>query len=270
MGACLFIMAVEKKEWIVEYTTFLENFEGPLDLLLYLIKQEKVEIKDIFISKVTEQFLQYMYALPYIEIDKASEYLAIASAILEIKSISLLPNLLQQEEEEESQEDIFIQALEEYQIIKEQTVKLKELEQLGHYFKEPDKSVNETRVVYKDLHLDGLLKAFTELMLRKEAASYEKNKKREIPKEVYTVKDKINHIYQALQTCKKLEFENLFHEEASKREIITTFQALLEMLKYQYIVIHQTELYGKITIQENQNKREGLEVGEFEELEEIN
>ena len=270
MGACIFSMALEKKEWIVEYTTFLENFEGPLDLLLHLIKQEKVEIKDIFVSKVTEQFLEYMYALPYIEVDKASEYLAIASAILEIKSKSLLPNLIEQEEQEENQEDILIQALEEYQMIKERTAKLKELEQLGHYFKQPDKSVNETKVVYKDLHLDGLLKAFTELMLRKEAAIQEKNKKREIPKEVFTVQDKINHIYQALQTCNELEFDSLFHSASSRREIITTFQALLEMLKYQYIIINQTELYGKITIKQNENKREGLEVGEFEELEEIN
>ena len=65
-------------ESVVDYTTVLDNFEGPLDLLLFLIKQEKVEIKDVFVSKVTEQFLDYMNGLPYIDIDKASEYLAIA------------------------------------------------------------------------------------------------------------------------------------------------------------------------------------------------
>ena len=67
----------EKFESVVDYTTILENFEGPLDLLLFLIKQEKIEIKDIFVSKVTEQFLDYMQGLPYIDIDKASEYLAL-------------------------------------------------------------------------------------------------------------------------------------------------------------------------------------------------
>ena len=76
----------ENFESVVDYTTVLENFEGPLDLLLFLIKQEKIEIKDIFVSKVTEQFLEYMKGLPYIDIDKASEYLAIASTILEIKA----------------------------------------------------------------------------------------------------------------------------------------------------------------------------------------
>ena len=74
----------ENFESVVDYTTGLDNFEGPLDLLLYLIKQERIEIKDIFVSKVTEQFLDYMKGLPYIDIDKASVYLCIASAILEI------------------------------------------------------------------------------------------------------------------------------------------------------------------------------------------
>ena len=102
----------ENFESVVDYTTVLDNFEGPLDLLLFLIKQEKIEIKDIFVSKVTEQFLDYMKGLPYIDIDKASEYLSIASAILEIKAKSLVPAIVEPESEEEDGEAMLIRALE--------------------------------------------------------------------------------------------------------------------------------------------------------------
>ena len=115
----------ENFESVVDYTTVLDNFEGPLDLLLFLIKQEQIEIKDVFVSKVTEQFLDYMKGLPYIDIDKASEYLSIASAILEIKAKSLVPAIVEQDEDQEDSETVLIRALEEYKLLKEETAKLK-------------------------------------------------------------------------------------------------------------------------------------------------
>ena len=87
----LTVESVRNFETEVDYTTVLENFEGPLDLLLHLINQERIEIKDVFVSQVTEQFLQYMKGLPYIDLDKASEYLAIAATIIEIKARRLIP-----------------------------------------------------------------------------------------------------------------------------------------------------------------------------------
>ena len=83
--------SVKNFETEVDYTTVLDNFEGPLDLLLYLIKQEEIEIKDIFVSQVTEQFLLYMKGLPSLDLEKASEYLNIAATIIEIKARSLIP-----------------------------------------------------------------------------------------------------------------------------------------------------------------------------------
>ena len=87
----LTVDSVKNFETEVDYTTVLENFEGPLDLLLHLIKQEEIEIKDIFVSQVTEQFLSYMKGLPYIDLEKASEYLNIAATIIDIKARSLVP-----------------------------------------------------------------------------------------------------------------------------------------------------------------------------------
>ena len=87
----LTVESVKGFEAEVDYTTVLDNFEGPLDLLLHLIKQEEIEIKDIFVSQVTEQFLSYMKGLPFLDVDKASEYLNIAATIIDIKARSLVP-----------------------------------------------------------------------------------------------------------------------------------------------------------------------------------
>ena len=148
----LTVDSVKNFETEVDYTTVLENFEGPLDLLLYLINQERIEIKNIFVSQVTEQFLAYMKALPFIDLDKASEYLEIAATIIDIKARRLVPPSDYIEEEWGDDLDYsdgvynpereLIQALEEYQTAK----KLKERETVGYIFKEPDKEFASTQV----------------------------------------------------------------------------------------------------------------------------
>ena len=256
-----------KFESVVDYTTILENFEGPLDLLLYLIKQERIEIKDIFVSKVTEQFLDYMKGLPYIDIDKASEYLAIASTILEIKAKSLVPAIVEPEEEEEDSESMLIRALEEYKLLKEESVKLKELETIGFYYKQPDKNVGEAKIVYKDFNLDGLLKAFTELMLRREADRRDADMQREIPKDAYTVQDRADYIRETVGERGEVGFEDLFSRHAGRSEIITTFLALLNLLKYQYVKAVQGDTFGDIRICFNPDRADDEEAESFEEFE---
>lgn len=151
----------------VDYTTVLDGFEGPLDLLLFLINKEEIEIKDIFVSQVTEQFLDYMKGLQYIDVDKASEYLNIASTILAIKAKSLVPqeDLYEEEVPEVDDEAELIRALEEYKLLKEESEKLKKMETVGYFFKAPDKTVGKVNVVYKDFTLEGLIDAFTMVML---------------------------------------------------------------------------------------------------------
>ena len=141
----LTVDSVKNFETEVDYTTVLDNFEGPLDLLLHLIKQEEIEIKDIFVSQVTEQFLSYMKGLPYIDLDKASEYLNIAATIIDIKARSLLPppddGFDDYYDENDDPEQELIAALEEYQMIKEEAEKLRERETVGYFFKQPDKDL---------------------------------------------------------------------------------------------------------------------------------
>ena len=257
----------ETFESVVDYTTVLDNFEGPLDLLLYLIKQEQIEIKDVFVSKVTEQFLDYMKGLPYIDIDKASEYLSIASAILEIKAKSLVPAIVEPESEQEDAESVLIRALEEYKLLKEESAKLKELETIGYYYKEPDRNVGEAKIVYKDFNLDGLLKAFTDLMLRQEARLRDEGVQREIPKDMYTIPDRAAYICSTVNERGEVEFEELFSSRARRSEIITTFQALLELLKHQYIKVAQDSTFDKIIIKYNSDRTEDEEFGDFGEFE---
>ena len=267
----LTVESVRNFETEVDYTTVLDNFEGPLDLLLYLIKEERIEIKNIFVSSVTEQFLAYMKALPYIDLDKASEYLNIAATIIDIKARKLLPPPDEEFDSEWSDEDGFeraynpeqelINALEEYQTAK----KLRERETVGYIFKEPDKDFTSVQVQYTDMTLDGLMNAFTKMMIRLESKKRSAPPPREIPKDIYTVNDKIKHIRKSLSEKDETAFEELFDENASKPEIVTTFQALLELLKHQFVIVEQDDLFSVITIKKNPNRSEDEDIGEIDE-----
>ena len=258
----------ENFESIVDYTTVLDNFEGPLDLLLFLINKEEIEIKDIFVSKVTEQFLDYMNGLPYLDVDKVSEYLNIAATIIKIKAQALVPNLeenpaLDAEIEEDKAQ--LIRALEEFKLIKEETKKLKELETIGYFFKEPDKDVGETKTVFslEGLTLEGLVSAFSTVMMKRESRLAE-TEVREIPRDEFTVAQKITFILECLEEEKSIEFEKLFTKDFTKAEIITTFQAMLELLKHQFLRVKQEEAFGEITISLNPDRKEE-ELGEIDE-----
>lgn len=259
----------EKFDSNVDYTTVLDNFEGPLDLLLFLINKEEIEIKDVFVSQVTEQFLDYMKGLPYLDVDKVSEYLNIAATIIKIKAQALVPNIEEDPEiDAEIEEDKaqLIRALEEYKLIKEETKKLKELETIGYYFKEPDKDVGETRTVFTldHLTLDGLITAFSQLMLKREE-DLKEEEVREIPRDSFTVEQKIQFVLESLEELKEVKFEELFTRDCTKSEIVTTFQAILELLKYQFLRVKQENTFGEITISLNPDRDEEAGLGTIDE-----
>ena len=248
-------------ESIVDYSTKLDNFEGPLDLLLHLIKEAKIEIKDVFVSKVTEQFLQYMDGLDVLDVDKASEYLNMAATLLEIKSKSILPKIEEMDFEDPEQE--LIRQLEEYKLFKEASEKLKEQENVLRFYKEPDKSVGDVKIVYSNFNLDGLIAAFSKLLMRVDDKKRQENVLKEIPKEVFTVKDKVEHIRAVLLDKKEASFFEMFSSYYTKNELITTFQAMLELLKLQYITVEQNGVFDDITITLREDRNE--ELGEIDE-----
>ncbi|MBO5328671.1 MAG: segregation/condensation protein A [Clostridia bacterium] len=245
-------------ESIVDYDTVLDDFEGPLDLLLYLINSAQIKIEDVFVSKVTEQFLdyiEYMKSQPSRDVDKESEYLAIAAQIIYIKSKSMLPIVEIDGEEvggvDEEQQALIEQLKQrEYELIKEKTPKLRDREQYGFYYREPDKLVSQVKIVYTDFNLDNLLKAFASLMLKNESMQREKENIKEIPKDVYTVEEKVTYIRDKLVVENEIEFKDLF-KTFSINEVITTFQALLEMLKHQFVTVEQLSSFDEIMIRIN-------------------
>ena len=248
-------------ESTVDYDTFLGNFEGPLDLLLHHVKEAKIEIRDIFVSDVTEQYLKYIRAMQKLDVDKAAEYLTMASTLLEIKSKALLPKIEEGEEEDEG--ELLVRKLEEYKLFKEASEKLKETENVDRFYKEPDKSVGETKVVYTDFNVQGLVDAFFKLMMRVDEKRIRAVENREIPREVFTVRDRIDFIRATLLDRQYISFFELFDENVTRSQLITTFQATLELLKLQYIKVEQNETFGDITLVLREDRNE--EIGEIDE-----
>lgn len=250
-------------ESVVDYSTKLENFEGPLDLLLHLIKEAKIEIKDIFVSEVTAQFLQYMDGVKTLDVDKASEYLNMAATLLEIKSKSVLPKIEEVTDDFEDPEQSLIRQLEEYKLFKEASEKLKDRENVLRFYKEPDKSVGDVKVVYNDFNLEGLIAAFSKLLMRVDDKKRQDNILKEIPKEIFTVKDKVEQIRTVLLERQSVSFFELFPHHYTRTELITTFQAMLELLKLQYMTVTQNGVFDDITITIREDRNE--ELGEIDE-----
>jgi segregation and condensation protein A len=232
----------------LDYKVRIENFEGPLDLLLYLIKEAKIDIKDIFISEVTEQYLSYMSDLDSLDMEKASEFLETAATLLEIKSNSLLPKIEDMLLDAEDPAKNMIRRLEEYRLFKETCEKLKNIENINRYYKTPDCSVTDVKVVLKDMNLQGLIEAFSKLMFKVEERKRDVEIPREIQKDPFTVAEKIAHIKSMLEKMPCLSFKDLFEDNASRNEIITTFLALLELIRQQFVSVLQKAVYGDILI----------------------
>ncbi|MBR4419913.1 MAG: segregation/condensation protein A, partial [Clostridia bacterium] len=215
------------------------------------------------VSQVTEQFLAYMNGLSVLDVDKASEYLNMASTLLEIKSKSILPKEEILDEDYVDEGLLLQQKLEEYKLLKEASEKLKEQENVLRFYKEPDKSVGDGKVVYTDFNLDGLINAFSKLLMRVDDKKRQENVLKEIPKEVFTVKDKVQTLRSILLDRRTVSFFETFSDNCTKNELITTFQALLELLKLQYVTVEQNDVFDDITITLRDDRNE--ELGEIDE-----
>ena len=197
----------------------LDNFDGPLDLLLHLIKEAKIDIKEIFISKITEQFLTYVEEIKDLPIEKIGEYLEMSATLLEIKSRKVLPVQEEVAVDEEDPETKLIRQLEEYKLFKEKSEELALLEDTGKFYKQPEPSAGDFRYELKDLSFDLLLDAFANIMHKIEVKK-ELPEPKKIQKDRYTVAQKITQIKDLLLTEKKIKFSSLYSADYSKSEVI--------------------------------------------------
>ncbi len=262
--------AFEEEQNVLELK--LSNFDGPLDLLLSLVKENKIEIKDIFVSQVTEQFLEYMNQVSELDVELASEYMAMAATLLEIKSRALLPPVVKDDEpEDETPEAVLIRQLEEYKLFKEIVTELKEQENVDRFYRDPDKNVGkEVSVIKENLSLDGFIAAFNKFLAKLQVKSQQSTTvSRTMARESFSVPQKINFIREVLKTVNEFKFTELFEPGASRNEYVTTFIAVLELTKLQIITIRQSDIFEDIVIV----KREGSDdihvdvEGEYEQVE---
>jgi len=239
---------IENVEDVQSQLSFkLDGFEGPLDLLLHLIKEKNVSIQDVKISEITDQYLKYMENIHDLDMDEATAFLDMTSRLLEIKSKSLLPVEQTDEEEEEMDEETRLKIqLQEYQLFKEAGGNLQKFENVNRFYKQPDKNVGDARIVFNQFNLDKLLDAFAFILMKTKDRENPQEKK--INKDRWTVADKMAFLNNVLKEHKEINFFSLFDDSYSKLEVITVFMAILELLKHQKIEVVQAEKYADIKI----------------------
>ena len=232
----------------MDYAVKIDAFEGPLDLLLHLIKESKVDIWDIKIVDITVQYLNYIKTMENLNLNIASEYLVMASELIEMKSKMLLPRYQEENEEEDiDPREQLIQKLIEYQKYKDMTKSFKQLEEVRHefYTKTPEslkEYVEEGTVITSDVTLDDLMNAFQKFLERKKL---EKPLSTTVTKKEITVEERRKSIRNILKEKKKVDFFELF-EEYTKEYIVVTFLAVLEMAKKQELIIYQENNFDNI------------------------
>lgn len=249
------------------YVVQLKDFEGPLDLLLHLISRAKVRVEDIFVSEITEQYLQSVEDLSGLDMDTASEFLQMAATLLEIKSRALLPRPPRDEEEEDPQE-VLLRRLEEYKRIKEagKTLRIYEAEAGEMVARLPLEMVTETRVELGSLSLRALQQAFLNVLMRAERSETAPAAPRRIERDTFTIGECMLRILQRVVVYERVEFSQLFPLDATRAEIVTTFLALLELLKFNRVTLEQEDIYAPIVIREGkgepgENDADGTDLG---------
>jgi len=235
----------------------LEAFEGPLDLLLYLIRRQNLNILDIPITEITNQYIEYINLLSEMDFELAAEYLVMAAMLAEIKSRMLLPSITDDENEEDDPRAELVRRLQEYERFKTAAMDIDELpreyrdyivtsayvDNKNHYIAPPKVDMRDIIMAFKDVLARADLKV-----------------SHEIEREVLSVRDKMTNLLDVIKQKKFFTFESLFDPTEGKQGVVVTFLAVLELLKAQVLDIVQNETYGQIYIKSLAASEENIEV----------
>lgn len=240
----------------MEYKVMLETFEGPLDLLLYLIEKAQIDIYEIPINEITDQYLDYIKKMGELDLEITSDFLVMAATLLEIKSKMLLPstkedvNLKQLEIEEADPRTELVNKLIEYKKYKNVAIRLKDLEEIQKKIfykpKEDFALYSSKEEKLEDMNIEQLAQAYKKLFRKRT-----KNRTfiiTKIQNEEYTLKECINKIKNILKLKKRIKFSQLFKGKPNRREIVSTFLSLLELVKNKYICAYQRNNFDDILI----------------------
>lgn len=234
----------------MEYRVHLSQFSGPLDLLLHLVEKAEVDIKDIFVSEITSEFLEYLKEIDELDMEQASSFLTVAATLVYMKSRSLFPPAPKEEEEEEDPGELLIRQLREYKTFKEASETMRELahEAARMHSKLPEEfPVPPAEIILKDTTTQKLFEAMLSALNRGEEPE-KRETLHEVTADAFTIRSCSRRVRDVLRSNNgKTCFEELT-EGASKMEIIVTFMALLEMISCGEIRLSQERYCGRIDI----------------------
>ena len=233
-----------------DYKVRLEIFEGPLDLLLYLIKKEELDIYDVSIERITTQYLGYMDTFKMLNIELASEFIVMAANLMYIKSRTLLPVAVQPPEDDAEEDDPrweLIRQLVEYKKFKDAAGFLQVRDAEGAEFfaaapEMPELTLPDPAAI--QVGIFDLIRAFQKVLKRFEDV----HTLREIVDDRWTVSDKIDHLLAVVPVGGRMKFLELFNEATSRSEVIVTFLAILELMKLHFLQIEQERVLGEIFV----------------------
>ncbi len=244
-----------------KYAIKINNFEGPLDLLCHLIDKNKMNIYDINLSQITDQYIEYLKEQEKMNLEIASEFLIMATTLLYLKSKNLLPK--QEEEEEEITEEELIRRIIEYKKFKEISKTLKEnyLKYSNRYYKLPEEIELPKQKIEKEYKKDTIPDIYIKLVERNKQKINQnaKNIEKIAITDNYTVAGKVRQMFKILVKQKSFIFNKLFSlKEHNKQEVVTAFSGLLELSRRSKVETDQEKLFGDILVKKlNKNVENG-------------
>ncbi len=241
-----------------EYKVRLDVFEGPLDLLLYLIRRDEVDIYDIPIERITREYMEYLNLMRMLDLNIAGEFIVMASTLMMIKSRMLLPVEDRASEDEEEEEDPrwdLVRQLVEYKKFKDAALHLQELEESREHVYGPTGSGVETgkhkEKALQDVSIFDLIAAFNDAL-----QSIPQEDLTEIFTEEYTVGDKIDDILHVIQNRDRVSVTGLFADMRSRQEVVCTFLAVLELIRLRQAQVKQDQTFGEIVLMRQEESAE--------------
>ena len=242
------ILTLETKKYAIK----IENFEGPLDLLCHLIEKNKMDIYDIHLNEITDQYLQYLNQMEKMNLEIASEFVVMASTLLYLKSKNLLPK--QEEEEKELTEEELIRRIIEYKKFKEISKVLKQnyIQNGNRYYKNQENIKLPKQKLEKDYNNTVIPQIYSDLIERNRVKINQnaKNIEKIALVENYTVASKVKEMFKVLVKQKRFVFNKLFSlNKHNKQEVVTAFSGLLEMSRRKKVETTQEVLFGDITVE---------------------
>ncbi len=240
----------------------LDQFEGPFDLLYHLIDKNKIDIADIPISEITEQYMDHISQMKELDMENVSEFMLMAATLIKIKSKMLLPKTKEELAEEDPREEL-VERLLEYKKYKEASEKIITREEFSKILYKQKSDIEKYTTVKQvtledvlvDISFDEITQAFIKLMkVHTDKIDTVRSEFKSIKRDLFTIEHKMEYILSNLNREEKIDFFDLFNDDADKQEKVVTFLALLELIKIKKITIKQNKMFDRIEIGKMENQ----------------